>query len=70
MSLKDIIPSEFYKADESSPFAETVGELIEQLKRLPRDLPVRHGFDHGCSPTVYNIKQEDVNLEIEDADDD
>ena len=70
MSLKDIIPSEFYSSAEESPYAETVGELIAQLERLPRDLPVKHGFDEGCRLTVYNINQGDAHLEIVDADDD
>lgn len=70
MSLKDyFVPSEFYSDDEDSPYAETVEDLIEQLQRLPPDLPVKHGFDHGCRLTVYNIKQDDVHLEIGDAGD-
>lgn len=69
MSLKDLIPSEFYRGDEESPYAETVGQLIEQLQRLPADLPVMHGFDYGCCLTVYNINQDDAHLEIVDAGD-
>ena len=69
MSLKDVIPTEFYRGDEGSPYVETVEQMIEQLKRLPADLPVRHGVDYGCCLTVYNINLGDAHLEVVDADD-
>lgn len=69
MSLADTVPTEFYRGDEEKPYAETVGELIAELERLPDDLPVRHGFDHGCKLCVYNIRAEDAHLEVIDADD-
>ena len=32
------IPTEFYLADQPAPEVRTVGDLIEQLQRLPREL--------------------------------
>ncbi|MGO1500795.1 MAG: hypothetical protein ACTHWH_05880 [Marinobacter sp.] len=66
-NLKDAIESDFYKGDMDKPIASDVGELIEQLKRLPRHLPVNHGFGEGCSLTVYNIK-DGAFLEIGECD--
>jgi len=65
--MKDVVPSEFYRGDEEKPYCETVGELIEQLQRLPCDLPIKQGYEDGCTLTVYNIKT-DAHLEITEAD--
>lgn len=63
--LEKIIPEEFYKGDVDKPTACDVGELIEQLQRLPRHLPVKSGFGEGCQLVVYNIK-DGAFLEIEE----
>lgn len=51
------IPKEFYNVN--SPrypvVVETVGEMIEQLKRLPPDLPVQQGFSERAVLTVFNV---------------
>jgi hypothetical protein len=38
----------------------SVGELIEQLQRLPPDLPIEQRFERGCQPVVYGLNQPDV----------
>ena len=66
--LKDIIPKAFYNGD-NKPWAGTVGKLIDELQRLPRNLDVRHGFTEGCNLVVYNVTTDDAHLEIIDAED-
>ena len=68
--LKNIIPTEFYKdGDENGPvYAETVDELITELKRLPPTLPINMGFNAGAQLSVYNVlDEEDCHLEVEEA---
>lgn len=57
------IPLEFYneeKAKKPHPKVSTVGELMEQLKRLPSDLPLsyelaNHEEADQVMCTVYNV---------------
>lgn len=51
------------------PYCETVRDLIEALKSLPDDLPLRQGFRDGVQPTVFNIRT-DAFLEFEERDED
>lgn len=44
----------------------TVGELIEQLKRLPPELEIQQGFDEGARLVVYNCRTT-PHLEIEEC---
>ena len=44
------IPNYFYKSDLSKPILRNVGDLINELKKLPKDLHLE-----GCSLTVYNF---------------
>ena len=57
--LEQKIDRGFYRADSPTPSGQTVGDLIEILKKLPKDLPVNHGdpFDEDKTffVTVYNI---------------
>ena len=57
------IPEEFTSSDK--PIVETVGDLIEQLKMLPCDLPVETGLSDGVMLAVYNVTTNPV-LEIEE----
>lgn len=72
------IPVEFYSEDKAGkphPKVETVGDLIEQLKRLPKDLPLSYelardiGGDGEAEPlacVVYNVSSDKPFLELTD----
>lgn len=62
------IPFDFFNSKGNPIICETVAEVIEQLKRLPLDLPVNHRFGNGVQLTVYNINDQ-PHLEFEEADD-
>lgn len=65
--LIEKIPPEFYRGDAEKPRAETVSDLIEQLRRLPGDLPVLSGVDnYGCELTVFNVRGAKPFLGIEE----
>ena len=64
--MKDQIPEEFYKYEGDKPAADNVGELIEQLKKLPSGLPVEATFSDGVQLAVYNIDQENPHLMFEE----
>jgi len=69
--LKDKISPEFYNGDHVTPRVGTVGELIEQLKRLPKDLALSgwpERFSHEV--VVYNISSHNTHLTIEEVDQD
>ncbi|VFQ43477.1 hypothetical protein [Desulfoluna butyratoxydans] len=57
------IPKEFTSRDK--PIVETVGDLLEYLKMLPRDMPVETGLSDGVMLAVYNVTTNPV-LEIEE----
>jgi hypothetical protein len=61
------IPKEFWNGD-NHPEAYTVGALIVQLKRLPENLTVKHGFGAGMQIIVYNHGENDMHLGIEEID--
>lgn len=61
------IPPEFYNVNYNPVHCETVGEVIEQLKRLPPDLPVDQGFGKGVRITVYNAST-DPHVEFDEVD--
>ncbi|MBL4941143.1 MAG: hypothetical protein JKY81_05700 [Colwellia sp.] len=69
--LKKVIPTEFYNEDEAMmppPRVNTVGELIEQLKRLPSDLPLS-GWEYLTHEIiVYNITMDNTHVSIEEVD--
>jgi len=68
------IPLEFYnedKAGKSHPKVKNVGELIEQLKRLPSDLPLSYELsrDDDNEPlacVVYNVASGMPFIELSD----
>lgn len=53
------IPFEFHNLKKAKvthhPRAYTVGEVVDQLKRLPPDLPVESGFGKGVELIVFNV---------------
>lgn len=69
--LKKVIPTEFYNEDEAGipvPRANTVGELIKQLQRLPDDLPLS-GWEYLTHEiVVYNITMPNTHVTIEEVD--
>ncbi len=69
MSLRDIVPEEFYRGDDH-PYAETVEELIYLLQKLPGDLPIKQGFNNGCTLIVFNVSEEDAHLEVMEVEED
>jgi hypothetical protein len=40
----------------------TVRELIEQLERLPEDLPINQGFEEGVVPVVFHVANDDTHV--------
>lgn len=63
--MKNKIEECFYRG-ESKPKAMTVGELIEQLKRLPEELKVDSSFSHGVQLVVFNISSSRPFLELQE----
>ena len=62
------IPIEFYNSIAPTPKVKTVGELISQLERLPKDLPIKQDYpDVGASVSVFNIRS-DIGLSLEPMD--
>ena len=49
------IPEHFYSGKSEPQAVKTVGELIDQLKRLPRNLPMECGTNKECVIYVYNV---------------
>ena len=49
---------------EPTPIAYTVGELIDELSRLPRELEVSTGFNTGAMVCLYNIDKDGMHVEI------
>lgn len=45
-----------------------VGQLIDELKRLPADLPVRMGFEDSADLVVFN-RDDDPHVALEDGND-
>lgn len=64
------IPEKFYKANIPHPTAQTVGQLKAILSELPDSLPVRGPFDDAVKLIVFNIRDEDVHLQIQETDED
>jgi hypothetical protein len=48
---------------------ETVGDVIDELNRLPRDLPIVQGFADSVDLVVFNRDQENAHLSFEDGGD-
>lgn len=64
--MGDEIPKEFWQGLSVKPVARNVQDLITQLSRLPRDLPVHAAFNQGCKLVVRNVNRADVHLSIEE----
>lgn len=66
--FQDDVPMEFYHESKPTPKVMNVGELIDQLKRLPKDLPIKQNYPEiGASLVVFNIRS-DVGLSLEEVD--
>ena len=66
---KDLVPAEFWSGDKN-PKAYNVGELIEQLERLPKEIELSSGFSDGVGLVLYNIDRDGMKLEFSEIEDD
>ena len=66
---KDLVPAEFWSGNET-PKAYNVGELIEQLERLPKEIELSSGFSDGVGLVLYNIDRDGMKLEFSEIEDD
>ena len=62
------VPSHHYNSDNRGDGykCRTVGDVIEQLEKLPRSLPVSAGFGEPVVLTIYNAMQEHDHTSDED----
>ena len=62
------VPSHHYNSDNRGDGykCRTVGDVIEQLEKLPRSLPVSAGFGEPVVLTIYNAMQEHDHASDED----
>jgi hypothetical protein len=58
----DLVP-----ASNKMPEAKTVGELIELLSQLPKELPIDQWFGRGATVVWFNYGLADEGAKIEDA---
>lgn len=70
MPYKDTIPKAFWHDSEPTPVVRTVGEMVEQLQRLPPELEVTAGWSNAAMLVVYNIDKDGMHLEVCEVDDD
>lgn len=64
------IPKEFFNLKHADVICGTVGEVIEQLQRLPTELRIEQGFADGVRLVVTNVSTGDPYLCFEEAEDD
>lgn len=64
MAYKDIVPKCFWHDSEPTPIAWNVGELIDELSRLPRELEISTSFNNGAMVCLYNIDKDGMHVEI------
>ena len=67
LSVPREIPVEFYNEEEAGkpyPTASTVGELREQLARLPSGLAIESFMSTNVTLRVYSYGEEDMHLEF------
>ncbi len=50
------------------PAPENVGSLIEILQKLPKDLPVNHGFEEGVKLVWFNVGRPNEYVGFEEND--
>jgi len=50
------------------PVAYNVGEVIEQLRKLPKDLPVTAGLGDGVKLKWFNVGDDDEGLDFDEVD--
>ena len=46
---------------------KTVGELIKELERLPKNLPIHQGFSESVDVVVFNRKQADAHIAFDEG---
>jgi hypothetical protein len=54
-TLRSRIPEQFFMDTSTYPQIRSVGNLLDQLKQLPRELPVKSGMADWAQAVVYNI---------------
>lgn len=54
------------KLPKNIPACDTVGELMQELAKLPPELPIKLSFEDGVKPVVYNAKYDDRHLSFEE----
>lgn len=57
-----------HKQLRKQPAPTTVGELEKLLAKLPKDLPIKQGFDDGTKLVWFNVGTPTECLEFEDND--
>lgn len=64
--MNNMIDEKFHTCGDK-PSGNTVGELIDILLELPRELDICQDYPHvGFSVTVYNVKQDNIHVGIDD----
>ena len=63
--FKDLVPEQFYKGNQHVT-PGNVGQLIEQLERLPKDLLLTGTFSNEIELIVHSIDTSLPYLEIHD----
>ncbi len=51
----------------TSKNVRTVGELVDELSRLPRDLRVTQGFSPSADVVVFNVRTPDIYVTLADG---
>ena len=46
---------------------QTVGEMLDELSRLPRDLRVVQGFSPSADLVIHNVSSSDRHLSLDDG---
>ncbi len=44
-----------------------VGEMIDELSKLPRDLKIKQGFSPSADLVVFNVNDDDRHLQVTDG---
>ncbi len=45
----------------------TVGEMIDELSRLPRDLPIKQDFSNSADLVLFNRYSSDCHLSVDEG---
>ena len=66
--LTKVIHKDFYHNTGQPILCDTVGEVIEQLNRLPKTLNIGQGFGETVRITVYNISSDNPHVAFDEVD--